>query len=263
MRSRVRRSLVRRAGFAAAAIGLVTAAAPAPARSSGQLAAVTVRLTALGGGRFDFGSGVLLADGVVLAARHSTETFDVVRVERCGRTEVDAALVMPSRRYDATLVLVPSAATASAALATRDPARGDRLLLGGYPAGSSSLVTSTVTVRQEYDGNRFGTSGPLLGFTPAPTAGQSGGPLLDSDGRVAAIVLGVQDATGIGLAVPASSLRRAVGEALAPRIGALVDAAVADRTHDLAGHPLRRPTPTVTALIRLGDTAIAPSDDPC
>lgn len=257
------RSLVRRAVAPVLAFGLVAAAAPPRAQSPERLAAVTVRLTALGGGRFDFGSGVLLADGVVLASKHSTASFEVVRVERCGRTEVDASMTLPARRYDATLLLVPAARTGSAPLASHDPAKGDRLLLGGFPIRSSSLVTSTVTVRQRYDGKRFGTSGPLIGFTPAPTAGQSGGPLLDAAGRVAGIVLGVQDATGIGLAVPASSLRRAIGESIGSRIGALVDAAVADRTRNLAGRPLRRPSRSLAALLRVGDPAVAPRHRPC
>jgi serine protease Do len=256
------RSLVRRAVAPVLALGLV-AAAPPRAQSPERLAAVTVRLTALGGGRFDFGSGVLLADGVVLASKHSTASFDVIRVARCGRDEVYAGAVLPSRRYDATLLLVPTARTASSTLAPHDPARGDRLLLGGYPIRSTSLVTSTVTVRQRYDGRRFGTSGSLLGFTPAPTAGQSGGPLLDAQGRVAGIVLGVQDATGIGLAVPASVLRRAIGEAVGNRIGALVDAAVADRTRNLAGRALRRPKGSDAALLRLTDAVRPPSHRPC
>jgi S1-C subfamily serine protease len=52
----------------------------------------------------------------------------------------------------------------------------------------------------------------VLRFSPEPDVGQSGSPLLDRDGRLAALAFARDTAGGQGLAIPASRLRAMLEE---------------------------------------------------
>ena len=84
-------------------------------------------------------------------------------------------------------------------LAAADPEPGAAIVFSGYPRGQTLAVAPG---RVESYGD-----GPVMRFTPPPDVGQSGGALLDEDGRLVGMVTGVERAAGIGYAVPVSVLR--------------------------------------------------------
>jgi S1-C subfamily serine protease len=60
------------------------------------------------------------------------------------------------------------------------------------------------------DGGKFDVEGTVLRLTATVVPGNSGGPVLDSKGRVVAIVYAIETATGFGLAIPVDTMRRLV-----------------------------------------------------
>jgi len=78
---------------------------------------------------------------------------------------------------------------------------GDLVTVVGYPLGGP-LTLAQGTVIDRVDGAPFGINGAVLRLTAAVEHGNSGGPVLDSQGHVVAVVFAIETATGFGLAIP-------------------------------------------------------------
>jgi S1-C subfamily serine protease len=79
----------------------------------------------------------------------------------------------------------------------------------GYPLGGE-LTLSSGTVVDRVDGSSFGVPGDVLRLSAKVVPGNSGGPLLDSSGRIVGIVYAIEIATGFGLAIPIDTMRHLV-----------------------------------------------------
>ena len=102
----------------------------------------------------------------------------------------------------------------------RDLQLGDEVVAVGFPFGIGPSVSSGVIsgLRREYrspEGKRLLTN--LIQFDAAANPGNSGGPLVTTDGEVVGIVTGILNPTkqrvfiGIGFAVPIENAAAAVG----------------------------------------------------
>jgi S1-C subfamily serine protease len=87
------------------------------------------------------------------------------------------------------------------------PKPGDRITVVGYPLGGK-LTLSPGTVIDRIDGGNFGVEGTIARITANVQPGNSGGPVLNANGQIAAIVYAIEIATGFGLAIPVDTLRR-------------------------------------------------------
>jgi len=86
---------------------------------------------------------------------------------------------------------------------------GTKVWAAGYPLGDQLTITPGRLV--EYiDGGLFGEPGQVMEITNAIRHGNSGGPLLDNDGRVVGVVFAIDTLNNYGLAIPASSLSQFV-----------------------------------------------------
>jgi S1-C subfamily serine protease len=88
---------------------------------------------------------------------------------------------------------------------------GDRITVAGYPLGGPLTLTHGVVV-DRVPGAPFDVPGPVLRITARVEHGNSGGPVLDGQGRVVAIVFAIETATGYGLAIPNDTVRRLANE---------------------------------------------------
>jgi len=182
---------------------------PPPVLSRERAIAEVVQVESRGGGAFDSGSGVSVGAHVVLTNAHLT-LDPVTLVTRCGDHELDVGRIERSDAADVALLVTDGPSLLPVALADRDPAPGDPVLLAGYPGGRLTLTDGRVE-----GALRLRDGGEVLRFSPAPETGQSGSPLLDVEGRVAGLVYARDDAGGQGLAIPATRLREMLDRARA------------------------------------------------
>ncbi len=131
-------------------------------------------------------------------------------VIRCDTELVEVRQVTRDEEHDVAVLQVDGAPLVPVELAPSDPQPGAELVVSGYPRGQD-LVVLPGRAESYVDGSFLDAVGTVMRFTPAPEPGQSGGALLDAHGRLAGLVTGVERASGVGYAVPASVLRAAVG----------------------------------------------------
>ncbi len=114
---------------------------------------------------------------------------------------VDPATVATSQLHDLSVI---SGAFSSTPLAVASAAAsiGDQVALGGIPEdGRTSVVTGEIIDRT--DGANFGIGRPDVYVLSAPVEpGWSGGPVVNGDGEVIAIIVASEQSTGVTLAVP-------------------------------------------------------------
>jgi S1-C subfamily serine protease len=103
------------------------------------------------------------------------------------------------------LAVLAGVGTRELELAPDRPDPGDPVVLAGRPGGGSVAV-ATSEVHLYADGRPWGVAGNvlLLDFPTGP--GWSGGPVLDRNGRVVAVLAARDEVTGLAVAVPLTEL---------------------------------------------------------
>jgi len=229
------------------------------------------------------GSGVLVApDGYVITNHH------VVGEERAVEVGLSDGHVLPARRIggdsatDLAVVRVEGSSLPYATLASGAQARPGQLAVAiGNPLGFSSTVSAGVVsaVGRALRGRDGRLIEDVIQHTAPLNPGSSGGPLVDSRGRVIGINTAIIAlAQGIGFAIPASTAgwvvpqllahgrvrrgwlglaghTRPVPRALARRLALLADAAV-EVLKVVSGGPAAR------AGVRAGDWIVSFGDTP-
>lgn len=173
---------------------------------------------------FGIGSGVVInRDANVLTALHVIEGSGEIELGFADGTKTSAAVASVDRERDIA-VLAPAAlpgfvlpATIGNAAALRV---GDEVFAVGNPLGLVGSLSAGVVSGLERQSTPPGREEPIRGliqFDAAVNPGNSGGPLLDSGGRVVGIVTGLFNPTqqdvfiGIGFAVPIDVAAGAAG----------------------------------------------------
>lgn len=154
------------------------------------------------------GSGFALDEDVIVTNRHVLAGAEELEVSTWdGRTlGVDTAVV--GVLGDLGIAVVSGKLPRGGSFGP-PPVAGDSITAVGYPLGGP-LTLSGGTVVDRVDGADFGVPGQVVRLTANVLPGNSGGPLLDRKGRVAAIVYAIEIATGFGLAIPIDTLRNLI-----------------------------------------------------
>jgi S1-C subfamily serine protease len=170
------------------------------------------------------GSGVVIVDtGIILTNLHVVNGAEQVQVEFFDGLESEATVVGVRPEHDLAVLQakkLPDDLQAATLRSTNDLQPGDEVIAVGFPFGIGPSVSSGVIsgLRREYrspQGKRQLTN--LIQFDAAANPGNSGGPLVTSDGEVVGIVTAILNPTeehvfiGIGFAVPIESAAAAVG----------------------------------------------------
>lgn len=165
----------------------------------------TVRIRSIGCDQLGTGSGFVLDDGLIVTNRHVVgQPRDIAINTWDGRT-LSAQVEGIALDADLAVIRVSGADLPVATLRTTPVVIGEKVAAIGYPGGGPSTITT---------GRVLGlTDRPILGeqigaiIVDASVApGNSGGPLIDAEGRVIGVIFALSGSERNGLAVPAGTL---------------------------------------------------------
>lgn len=188
---------------------------PALAQDSLQRRAqeITVRIRSLGCDRLGLGSGFVLPGGVVVTNRHVLEQPLQITVNTWDGISLAANVAGVALDSDLAILQLDTATGLEVAELRADPTEpGEAVHAIGYPDGGPVTV-STGTVLGTVDGSLLGEPADVIRVDAEVREGNSGGPLLDEDGRVVGVVFALETGRGTGLAVPVATLLDRLDEA--------------------------------------------------
>jgi len=207
---------------------------------------------------FGVGSGsILTADGYILTNRHvilgpRDEPVDGIHVKLQDGREFDAKLMGSDEKTDIAVLKIATTGLPVMKLADSDKLRvGDIVFAVGNPMDVGFTVThgivsatgrSSLDLLDESENGDGGTFEDFIQTDAAINEGNSGGPLVDAQGRLVGMDSAIMSTSrsggsiGIGFAIPSSLLRQVVRDLTVygtVRRGAL-GVVVQDLDHDLA-----------------------------
>ena len=164
------------------------------------------RVSAVSSAGVQNGTIFQLDDGRMASVTHALDGASEVVVERGTSFEVvDTSTLKSSRLHD--LTTIPGTLFAESLPVAESPAEiGQGVALAGIPeSGRIEVVTGEIIGRE--DGVAFGVGRPDVYVISAEVSpGWSGGPVVNSEGEVIAVIVGRELVTGVTLAVPIEHL---------------------------------------------------------
>lgn len=180
------------------------------------------------------GSGFIVGDkGYILASRHQVDRATHLMARFQDGTAYPATLLSISETLDLALLQIPfQGMTPLLFDLQQSPSVGDSVLAIGCPFGLNHSASKGIISAPE----RIFDQKPLLQTDVAVNPGSSGGPLLNREGAVLGVIIGVlPKAQGISFALPARDARHFLGETFL-QIGTLYAEA---KRYDEAARALR------------------------
>jgi S1-C subfamily serine protease len=172
----------------------------------------------------NIGTGVVIVDtGIILTNLHVVQGAKRIKVTFSDGLEADAEVMGVRPEHDLAVLQakkIPDDLIPATIRSTNGLRPGDEVVAVGFPFGIGPSATAGVIsgLKREHrspEGKRLLTN--LIQFDAAVNPGNSGGPLVTTDGEVIGIVTGLLNPTeqrvfvGIGFAVPIENAAGAVG----------------------------------------------------
>lgn len=189
-------------------------AAPAELRSESlerHAKEVTLRVRNLGCARVVTGSAFAIGERMLVTNRHVVEGAERLEVNTWDGVTLDVEIVQAVMSHDIAVAEVTARLPQTAEVAEDDARAGQPIVVAGYPRGGELTVEEGVVLRRTSD-VVFGAEAGALALDARVAPGNSGGPVLDADGRVVGIVYAVGNDRPVGLAVPVSALSEALAD---------------------------------------------------
>lgn len=205
-------------GEDAESLRIALAESRAVACAAGSVRKSVVALRALGTGRDAYGTGIIVApEGLALTALHVVEGATAIAVVLDDGDELTGRIRAWDRSTDlALLEIVGKGRTFEPAPLAPDHALdvGETVVAVSNPFGLGTSVTKGVLSATGRRGVVEGQEAPLLQTDAAINPGSSGGALVNLRGEVIGLITAIITRSGghqgVGLAVPAHELRRAL-----------------------------------------------------
>ena len=175
-------------------------------------------------GEIGVGSGVVIVEnGTILTNLHVVMGADKIKVTFFNGVESEADIISVRPEHDLAVIkakTLPDDLTAATMRTTSDLQHGDLVVAVGFPFGIGPSTSAGVIsgLKREFrspEGKRILTN--LIQFDAPANPGNSGGPLVTSEGEVVGIVTGILNPTGqrvsigISFAVPIENAASALG----------------------------------------------------
>jgi S1-C subfamily serine protease len=170
------------------------------------------------------GTGVVIVDtGIILTNLHVVHGAKSIKVVFANGLESDASVLGVQPEHDLAVLqakTIPDDLMAATMRSTQGLRPGEPVVAVGFPFGigpsvSAGVISGLGREYQTVDGKRILSN--LIQFDAAVNPGNSGGPLITTEGEVIGIVTGLLNPTeqrvfiGIGFAVPIENAAGAVG----------------------------------------------------
>jgi S1-C subfamily serine protease len=188
-----------------------------------------VRVTGLGCGREQLGSGFFVADHAVVTNAHVVAGVDTVSIDSGGRA-FSATVVLYDPQQDVAVLRVPDTSQPALRLAGQTPERGTDAVALGFPGGGPLAFVPAV-VTQAFDAagpdiyNSGSTSRQIVELRADVQRGDSGGPLIVAPGVAGGIVFGASRTNAaVGYAISANSVATEIRQATG-NVGAVTSGA--------------------------------------
>ncbi|HYD27737.1 MAG TPA: trypsin-like peptidase domain-containing protein [Brevundimonas sp.] len=168
------------------------------------------------------GSGVIVRpDGVVVTNNHVIEGMQQIRVTLNDRREFSARVVLADARSDIAVLQLEGVDERLPVLNIDDREEqqvGDLVLAIGNPFGVGQTVTNGIISALNRTDTGISDSGSFIQTDAAINPGNSGGALVDMDGDLIGINTAIfsrsGSSSGVGFAVPATTVRQVVDSAV-------------------------------------------------
>ena len=142
------------------------------------------------------------ANGVLFTNKHLTLETAEIKVDQLGQ-----AVLRPVTGRSAVhdIAIAESVNVRELTLAAGAPLPGEPVILAGHAGGGELRIIQGVA-QAEVAGDAYGIGGRVLLVDATTSGGFSGGPVLNRDGEVVAMLQGFDYVTGLTLAIPAETL---------------------------------------------------------
>lgn len=181
------------------------------------------------------GSGVIFRrDGQILTNAHVVEGARSVRVTLADGRQFEAGVIGADREHDIAEIRIGARDLPVAKLSELPLKVGQLVIAVGNPYGLSWTVTSGVVsaLGRELPHPRGGKLTHLIQTDAPINPGSSGGPLVDTQGRVVGITTAIVPfAQGLGFAVPTSTALSILGKFISPETTSAAPALGLGGTH--------------------------------
>lgn len=157
------------------------------------------------------GSGVVVADGLLLTAAHVVGDAALVRIDQGGISVTGEVLGVLADERDLALVAVDAIMPAPLGAGTL-PEIGGPVTLLGFPDGGSRMVAVGARLEVAPIVATLAGGGEIVGVDVGIDPGMSGGPAADAAGDVVGVVVAKEVGTDTALVVATPDLA-AIGEA--------------------------------------------------
>lgn len=181
--------------------------------------AATVRIRNAGCGALSTGSGLIIGERTLLTNAHVVAGAETLEINLWDGTTVAADVRGAASGLDLAKVevgadLVNTNQGRIAHFAAEDPAVGDEVYVFGFPEGGKfTVLAGEVLEYARIDRRRS------LVMSNEVVEGNSGGPVLDVDGRVVGVVQAKIAESGEGIAIPVTAVKEALAAAADKPLG--------------------------------------------
>ncbi len=167
------------------------------------------------------GSGFAIADDVLVTNRHVIAGAAILEVSTWDGRSFDVDTAEVGVLGDLGIAVVDGKLPQVGSYG-RTPAASTPITVAGYPLGGALTLRSGTVIDYVDGSGGLGIPGRVMRLSARVQPGNSGGPVLNSKGKIVAVVYAIEIATGYGLAIPVDTLRtliRAGGYEAVPPCG--------------------------------------------
>ena len=165
----------------------------------------TVRIRSLGCDRLGTGSGFVLDEELIVTNRHVVGQPREVSISTWDGRSFDARVDGIASDADLAVIRVRGLDLPVATVRAEPAVIGERVAAIGYAGGAGATITTGVVLGLT-DGPVLGETVPAIRISAEVRPGNSGGPLIDAEGRVIGVIFATTGPGGDGLAVPVDVL---------------------------------------------------------